>query len=259
MFNMILVPFTGIDNHKRCIIFGFGLLSSENIESYSWILYALKKIVNVPNLVVIDQRCCNFTCSTDAIQECKTKILYVAHISIIYRQDVFFILYTCMQLGSQMAKTDVLKKLSGLIWNETILKEDFESTWKNIMGGFELNENNWVNEMYTMRDLCIPAYFKECSFFGLRRATSKFEIDNYLYGLLFNSNFHLIEFSTHFDTTLCVLASMVSCMPITIEESLELKIFILKDIEKHSKHHGQYEVKLFKSDKKLICSSSYFN
>nr|KAJ0214875.1 hypothetical protein LSAT_V11C300148790 [Lactuca sativa]KAJ0218454.1 hypothetical protein LSAT_V11C300148400 [Lactuca sativa] len=87
-------------------------------------------------------------------------------------------------------------------WNETILKQDFKSTWKNLMDEFHLNENNWFNEMYKMRDLWIPTYFKECTFSGLMRTTSRFEAETYFYGLLSNSDLHLIEFSTHFNTAL---------------------------------------------------------
>lgn len=66
-----------------------------------------------------------------------------------------------------MAKRDVLKKLSDLIWNETIFKEDLESTWKNIIDKFDLSQNNWFNRMYKMKDIWIPTYVIECSSFGL--------------------------------------------------------------------------------------------
>lgn len=53
---MIFIPFTGIDNHKRCITFGAGLLSSESIESYTWLLHAfMKTFVKDPNVIVTDQ------------------------------------------------------------------------------------------------------------------------------------------------------------------------------------------------------------
>ncbi|KAL7591189.1 hypothetical protein Lser_V15G34808 [Lactuca serriola] len=131
------------------------------------------------------------------------------------------------------------------------------------------------------------------------RTTSKSEAENYFYGLLSNSDLHLIEFSTHFDTTLegqrCIqrkndhdsrytkpnfktrlkleveevelftgnaffdiqseiVASMVSCMSIRLEESEELKTLTIKDIDKHPQRHGQFEVELFKSDQKLLSS-----
>ncbi|XP_076921982.1 protein FAR1-RELATED SEQUENCE 5-like [Bidens hawaiensis] len=38
MYDMILVSFTGIDHHKKCIVFGAGLLHNESVESYTWLL-----------------------------------------------------------------------------------------------------------------------------------------------------------------------------------------------------------------------------
>nr|KAJ0226895.1 hypothetical protein LSAT_V11C100038470 [Lactuca sativa] len=71
-----VVPFTGIGNHKQCIIFGVELLSSESIESYSWLLHAFKKANCNCNI----SRLLNFTRSIGDIQEYKTYIIYVPHI-----------------------------------------------------------------------------------------------------------------------------------------------------------------------------------
>jgi hypothetical protein len=37
-YKMIFVPFTGVDSHQSCVTFGAGLLFSETIESYKWLL-----------------------------------------------------------------------------------------------------------------------------------------------------------------------------------------------------------------------------
>nr|KAJ0227913.1 hypothetical protein LSAT_V11C100041150 [Lactuca sativa] len=123
------------------------------------------------------------------------------------------------------------------------------------MDEFHLNENNWFNEMHTMRNLWIPAHFKECTFSGLMRATSKSEAENYFYGLLSNSdlrqrciqrkNDHYSRYTKpdfKIGLKLEILASMVSFILIRLEESDELKTFTIKDIDKHSNHHGQFEV-----------------
>ena len=53
---MILVPFTGIDNHNRCILFGVALLASEAAKRYTWLLKRFKKIFgHAPKVVVTDQ------------------------------------------------------------------------------------------------------------------------------------------------------------------------------------------------------------
>ncbi|CAI9299003.1 unnamed protein product [Lactuca saligna] len=55
-YDMVFVSFTGIDNHKKCVTFGVGLLSREDGSSYSWLLRAfLKAFKNQPTLVLIDQ------------------------------------------------------------------------------------------------------------------------------------------------------------------------------------------------------------
>ncbi|XP_076949460.1 protein FAR1-RELATED SEQUENCE 5-like [Bidens hawaiensis] len=38
--DMIFVPFTGVDCHKKCVTFGAGLIHSETIDSYQWLLDA---------------------------------------------------------------------------------------------------------------------------------------------------------------------------------------------------------------------------
>jgi hypothetical protein len=55
-YKMVFVPFTGIDNHNRCITFGAGLLFKEDISSYKWLLESFKKAFGrEPNVVVTDQ------------------------------------------------------------------------------------------------------------------------------------------------------------------------------------------------------------
>lgn len=53
---MVFVPFTGIDNHNRCVTFGAGLISKETIESYKWLLDSfLTAFGQAPKIVVTDQ------------------------------------------------------------------------------------------------------------------------------------------------------------------------------------------------------------
>ena len=53
---MVFVPFTGIDNHCRNVTLGAGLLASESIESYKWLLNSfLKSFGQQPKVVVTDQ------------------------------------------------------------------------------------------------------------------------------------------------------------------------------------------------------------
>ncbi|KAL7599453.1 hypothetical protein Lser_V15G24060 [Lactuca serriola] len=50
---MVLVPFTGIDNHKRCVTFGAGLLCREDTNSYIWLLRSFLKCFGKASIMVV--------------------------------------------------------------------------------------------------------------------------------------------------------------------------------------------------------------
>nr|KAJ0186487.1 hypothetical protein LSAT_V11C900455540 [Lactuca sativa] len=55
-YDIVFVPFTGIDNPKKCVTFGVGLLSKEDGVSYEWLIRAfLKAFRKQPQLVISDQ------------------------------------------------------------------------------------------------------------------------------------------------------------------------------------------------------------
>ncbi|KAK1436266.1 hypothetical protein QVD17_02045 [Tagetes erecta] len=55
-YDMIFVPFTGVDHHKRCITFGAGLIANESVESYQWLLQCfVQTYPKAPSLVLTDQ------------------------------------------------------------------------------------------------------------------------------------------------------------------------------------------------------------
>ncbi|XP_035844113.1 protein FAR1-RELATED SEQUENCE 5-like [Helianthus annuus] len=72
-YKMVFVPFTGIDNHYRNVTVSAGLLASESIESYKWLLNSfLKSFGRQPNVVVTDQD----PAMKQAIEEADMKSIY---------------------------------------------------------------------------------------------------------------------------------------------------------------------------------------
>nr|XP_043639240.1 protein FAR1-RELATED SEQUENCE 3-like [Erigeron canadensis] len=55
-YNMMFVPFTGIDNHNKCVTFVAGLIRDEKQETYTWLLKCLMDTFKKePTMVVTDQ------------------------------------------------------------------------------------------------------------------------------------------------------------------------------------------------------------
>ncbi|XP_057779646.1 protein FAR1-RELATED SEQUENCE 5-like [Salvia miltiorrhiza] len=55
-YKMIFTPFTGRDNHGKCLSFGAAIISREDVDSYSWVLEKFVECVgNAPPLLITDQ------------------------------------------------------------------------------------------------------------------------------------------------------------------------------------------------------------
>ncbi|VFQ98990.1 unnamed protein product [Cuscuta campestris] len=55
-YNMVFTPFTGVDNHQKCVTFGAGLLRTEDIESYTWVFRQFQDAMDHdPKCIITDQ------------------------------------------------------------------------------------------------------------------------------------------------------------------------------------------------------------
>ncbi|XP_035838091.1 protein FAR1-RELATED SEQUENCE 6-like [Helianthus annuus] len=117
-YKMVFVPFTGIDNHYRNVTLGAGLLASESIESYKWILNSfLKSFGRQPKVVVTDQD----PAMKQAIEE----------------------------VGHELCNNDEFKRrMCDIVWIDSIEPEEFERQWKLVMIEFGLTENKWIDDMF---------------------------------------------------------------------------------------------------------------
>ncbi|XP_017228981.2 protein FAR1-RELATED SEQUENCE 5 [Daucus carota subsp. sativus] len=55
-YNMVFVPFTGVDNHWKNVTFAAGLLSNEKYKSFKWLINTFKTVMGrAPSCVITDQ------------------------------------------------------------------------------------------------------------------------------------------------------------------------------------------------------------
>ncbi|GKA39660.1 FAR1-related sequence 5-like protein [Tanacetum coccineum] len=103
-YNMVLVPFIGIDNYNRCVIFAPALLSTESAKRYRWVLKRFKKVfVKVPKVVVTHQ--------DPALKDCIERILPDT------RLDFSWHIIKCTLKGSHVATDN-----GGNLYNESGMK-----------------------------------------------------------------------------------------------------------------------------------------
>lgn len=169
---MIFVPFTGIDNHKKCVTFGAGLVAHENANLFEWLLRAfLKAHKKEPTLLVTDQ-CAAMKIAIDIVFQTARHRLCMWHI--------------CNKLTARVNYnvchyTDFKARFNKMVWNNKLTPEEFETKWPSLIDEFDLQGNTWLALMFEIREMWIPAYFRELPLSGLMRTTSRSESENYFF------------------------------------------------------------------------------
>ncbi|GKA38997.1 FAR1-related sequence 5-like protein, partial [Tanacetum coccineum] len=146
-YKMVFVPFTAIDNHRRSVTVGSGLLKKETAEAYGWLLRAFKKaFVRPPNIVVTDQDGAMRLAVAAEFPESKHR-LCMWHIMQKIPAKIVSRIYD---------DTDFKHKFGKIVQNMFIGPEEFEDRW-NFMEEFNLVNHKWLSKMYRLRSSWVPA------------------------------------------------------------------------------------------------------
>ncbi|XP_021769823.1 protein FAR1-RELATED SEQUENCE 5-like [Chenopodium quinoa] len=114
-YSLIFCPFTGVDNHKRCVTFCAALFSKEDIDSFVWLFQNfLKCMGREPSCIITDQ----YPAMGIAIEKVFTKTKHRLCMWHIMRK-------VPEKVGTDFCKeTDFLKKLSAVVWDREIVLMD---------------------------------------------------------------------------------------------------------------------------------------
>ncbi|XP_019178624.1 PREDICTED: protein FAR1-RELATED SEQUENCE 5-like [Ipomoea nil] len=192
-YDLVFTPFTGIDNHKKCITFGAGLLLNEDIESYVWLFEKFKKAMGMePKIIVTDQ--------DPAMKMAIPRVFKQAR----HRYCMWHIMCKVGEkVGPTLNKNEEFKnKLNSIVWTSSLEPNDFEKQWRELMEKYNLVEHNWFTTMFEARNHWIPAYFRDDFMGGLLRTTSRSESENYTYSRFTGPQSSLVEFMMNFGSAL---------------------------------------------------------
>ncbi|GJW76243.1 RNA-directed DNA polymerase, eukaryota [Tanacetum coccineum] len=171
LYKMVFVPFTAIDNHRRSVTVGSGLLKRETAEAYGWLLRAFKKaFIRALNIIVTDQDGEMRLAVAAEFPESKHRLC------IIYDE------------------TDFKEKFGKIVWNMFIGPEEFEDKWNKLMEEFNRVNHKWLSKMYRLRSSWIPAFFVDSPLCGLMRTTSRSESENSFFSYFLSSGATLVKF-----------------------------------------------------------------
>ncbi|KAK1431710.1 hypothetical protein QVD17_08275 [Tagetes erecta] len=172
-YSMVFVPFTGIDNHNNNVSFGAALLASETAETYKWLLRCfLKAFGKQPDVVVTDQ--------DPAMKKAIEEVFSGSR----HRLCMWHVMHKLStKVGVTLCNTtDFKQRICDIVWTDSLSPSEFEVGWHSVIQDFDLSDNNWLGDIYDMRESWIPAYYRDELMSGLMRTTSRSESENHFFG-----------------------------------------------------------------------------
>ncbi|KAL3649827.1 hypothetical protein CASFOL_006230 [Castilleja foliolosa] len=192
-YKMIFAPFTGKDNHDNIITFGAGLLSNEDVDSYSWLFEKFKHCMGrSPSMLVTDE--------DPSMKKAVPRVFEGT-------RHRFCMWHITNKIPTKVPPrlrnhSDFMRKFNRYIWDEQIEPTEFEKGWDEVMTEFGVKDHDWLGKMFDARYKWIPAYFRDFPLSGLVKTTSISESVNSFFGRYLNKNSNLIEFFSQYDSAL---------------------------------------------------------
>ncbi|XP_021975544.1 protein FAR1-RELATED SEQUENCE 2-like [Helianthus annuus] len=192
-YAMVFVLFTGIDNHHCNGTFGAALLASKTADTYIWLLRVFLKVVgSQPKVVVTDQ------------DPAMKKAISAVFVDTRHQLCMWYVMHKLsLKVGVSLCNsTNFKERICGVVWTDILTPEEFESEWEVVIGEFNLADNDWLSDIFALKESWIPTYYRMEEMSGLMRMTSRSESENHFFGQVCNSKATLVEFMTHYETAI---------------------------------------------------------
>ncbi|CAH9084527.1 unnamed protein product, partial [Cuscuta europaea] len=192
-YNMVFGPFTEVDNHRKCVTFGAGLLLKEDVESYVWLFTCFINVMG-------RQPTCIITYQDPAMRIAIEKVFTSSK----HRYCMWHIMSKVTQkVGPVLSKNETfMSSLNSIVWSHYLEPSQFEEKWISLMNEYELTKHDWFVHMFELRYWWIPSYFRDLFMAGLLRTTSRSESENSFFREFTNPHFSLIEFLMQFESAM---------------------------------------------------------
>ncbi|XP_027355103.1 protein FAR-RED IMPAIRED RESPONSE 1-like [Abrus precatorius] len=157
-YEMPFVSFVGVNHHGQHVLLGCGLLSTEETESFVWLFKSWFRCMsgNPPQGIVTDQ--------CKAIQNA---------IKLVFPNTKHrWCLWHIMKKIPEKLKTNaeynknIKNAMKGVVY-DTCTEAEFEDRWGYFVKGFNLQDNEWLNELYNERRRWVPIFLRKDFWAGM--------------------------------------------------------------------------------------------
>ncbi|QHO56116.1 protein FAR1-RELATED SEQUENCE 5 [Arachis hypogaea] len=174
-----LVVFSGVNHHNQTIIFAAALVANESEETYSWLLERFLEAMKgkAPACVITDGHA--------AMRKAIEKVFPMAY----HRLCAWHLLRNATSHLANPAFTSEFKKC--MLFDYEV--SEFEARWERLVTELQLQDNQWVCDLYDRRKMWATAHIHG-HFFGGFRTTSRCEGLHSMLGKFVHSRHNLRNF-----------------------------------------------------------------
>ncbi|XP_042954662.1 protein FAR1-RELATED SEQUENCE 5-like [Carya illinoinensis] len=190
-YKMPFASFVGVNHHGQSILFGCGLISNEDANTFEWLFESWLKCMNdqPPNAIITDQ----------------DKAMKVAIARVFPTTRHRFCLWHIMKklpekFGSHSRYDEIKDSLHKCVY-DSLSENEFEERWGSLLETNDLRENAWLGLLYADRHYWVPAYVKNTFWAGMS-TTQRSEGMNAFFDDYVHSRTTLKQFVDQYDSAL---------------------------------------------------------
>lgn len=190
-YDMPFAPIVGVNHHGQSILLGCGLISNENVQTFTWLFQSWLVCMDEisPTAIITDQ-------DMSMKQAVETVFPGTRH-----RWCLWHIMKKIPEkLGAYKDYKAIKKCMKSTVYNSLTILE-FEESWQKFIASFTLKENRWLTGLYNERNRWVPAFVKDTFWAGMS-TTQRSESMNAFFDGYVNSKTSLKQFVEQYENAL---------------------------------------------------------
>ncbi|XP_043701095.1 protein FAR1-RELATED SEQUENCE 5-like [Telopea speciosissima] len=182
-------PFTGVNHHMHCILFGCGLIADETKESFMWLFQTwLQAMHNIHPKAILTEE------DPGIMRAIRHVFPYTVHRFCGWHLENHMINH----IRPLYKRYPDLKAIYKSCINDSKIPSEFEERWASMIQRYNLEEHKWLRRQYKLRKHWVPCYYADTFFAGMSTIQRGESMNNYFKGF-FTPFTPINEFVTQYE------------------------------------------------------------
>ncbi|XP_071687053.1 protein FAR-RED IMPAIRED RESPONSE 1-like [Rutidosis leptorrhynchoides] len=190
-YDMPMAPFVGVNHHGQSILCGCGLISNEDVRTFTWLFRTFLSCMSgrAPNAIITDQ------------DQAMKNAIEIVFPQAYHRWCLWHIMKKIPDKFRKHKKYKSIKYHLKKAVYDSLTTGEFEVAWKTMIGRYKLEKNRWLNPLYEERRRWVPCFVKDIFWAGMS-TTQRSESINSFFDKYVNKKTTLKQFVEQYENAL---------------------------------------------------------